>query len=335
MLNHHVIHRLFTLTHAQSPRESSPVARHPQIQPHRRSAESQARPTAYPDPPSPAHPSTSHTARSAHAFPSPCRQSPAPCPAATHDRWSRPAATIARSASCRPFLLSVSPANLNIGHQAEHRAAPVSASPGMRVIQPLVALGGSPLCMSRTMSCQICSRLQFAGLNPRNRLNVSGQAFFHPVLIVGQGRERHVIQFMRHHPVVVQICLRRMLSDAEPRHPGPSRHVAPRRALHDARLDPAQARSAPAPAHWKAAVVRGDRRRRRLDVREDRVLATGPSGRRQNPPATSRRPISARAMPRSSRLCPGCAAASRGACTKPCSKASRCNKARRHIRPRL
>jgi hypothetical protein len=45
-------------------------------------------------------------------------------------------------------------------------------------------------------------RLKFPGLDAGNGLNISRETLLHPMLIVRQGGESHVHQFMSHDPVV-------------------------------------------------------------------------------------------------------------------------------------
>ena len=84
------------------------------------------------------------------------------------------------------FFVAGLPPDLYIGHQAEDRAAPVRPAPGVRVVYALVASAGSPLCMSRTMSCHICSGFEFCRFTRAIGLDIGRQAFFHPMLIVGR-----------------------------------------------------------------------------------------------------------------------------------------------------
>ena len=58
-------------------------------------------------------------------------------------------------------------------------------------------------------------------------LDVGGQAFFHPVLIVGQAGEGHVRQLVGHGPVVREIGLGDVRADAHASKARPSVHVAP------------------------------------------------------------------------------------------------------------
>ena len=95
------------------------------------------------------------------------------------------------SAKCvlQTLAIAGSDADLHIGHQAEERAAPVGAAPGVRVVQAFVARlrFTFPHAVEHVAPDLFCGKL--AGLHTRDGLDVSGQPFFHPVLVVRQRRE--------------------------------------------------------------------------------------------------------------------------------------------------
>ncbi len=56
-------------------------------------------------------------------------------------------------------------------------------------------------------------RVEMAGADARDRLDVRGDAFFDPVMIFGDGRERQVDHLVREHPIAGEIGELRVFAD--------------------------------------------------------------------------------------------------------------------------
>ena len=123
-------------------------------------------------------------------------------------------------------------ANLDIGVQGKHRAAPVSAAPGIGVVEPPVA--GLRQALGHVAHHREPDFLgaEVAGLHPRDRFDIDGQSFRQPgvaILHVGQ-REMH--HFVHHDPVALQIVDAGVAAE---RNPYRSTAIAPCRAAAYAR----------------------------------------------------------------------------------------------------
>ncbi len=93
----------------------------------------------------------------------------------------------------------------NIGNQAEHRASPIGASPGRGAIETLVAGLGFAFRHIAYHVMPHCGRRELAGLNASDGLDIGGNAFFNPVMLLGHGGEREVDHFVGEHPVGVEV----------------------------------------------------------------------------------------------------------------------------------
>src|ERR1700744_1095786 len=92
-------------------------------------------------------------------------------------------------------------ANLNIRYQAEESAAPVGAAPGVGAVEPLVARLGFALAHAVEHVAPDLLCWQFTSLHTCDWFDVSGQTFFHPVLIIRQRGKGSVNKLVRDGPV--------------------------------------------------------------------------------------------------------------------------------------
>ncbi len=67
-----------------------------------------------------------------------------------------------------------------------------------------------------------------------NGLDIGGQAFFHPVIVIGQGGKSHVHQLVCGGPVFGQLRRCGVLPDADARESLKSVHAGPSGSLQDA-----------------------------------------------------------------------------------------------------
>ncbi len=96
-------------------------------------------------------------------------------------------------------------ANLSIGDETEQGSSPVRPTPGMRVVQSLVASRGFALVHVVHHVAPDLLRGQLACFDARNRFNIGGHALFYPVLFAWQRGKSHVFQFVSHHPIVGKV----------------------------------------------------------------------------------------------------------------------------------
>src|SRR5271154_7295671 len=94
--------------------------------------------------------------------------------------------------------------NLDIRHQAEQRTSPIGAAPCVSVVQASIAGGRQSFGKAVHEFAPDCLRRKVADLGARDRLDVSGDPFLDPVVLVWNRRQCEMDHFMRHYPVVPQ-----------------------------------------------------------------------------------------------------------------------------------
>ena len=122
-------------------------------------------------------------------------------------------------------------ADFDIGQQAEHRAAPISAPPGRRVVEALIA--GLRQAFRHVAHHRLPDfpRIEVAGLHPRDRLDIDGQSLRKPGVAIRHVGQRGVHHLVHHHPVALQDILGGIAAE---RNANGGAAIAPRRAAADA-----------------------------------------------------------------------------------------------------
>ena len=126
-----------------------------------------------------------------------------------------------RCACCKPTVIAGLFADLDIGQQAEHGAAPIGASPAVGAVEAAVARLGQALLHVAQHVAPDLLRGELPGLDPGDRLDIGGKALGQPDMRrmhVGQRKMRHLMHGL---PVVGEFGLVTSL-------PTKSRIAAPR-----------------------------------------------------------------------------------------------------------
>ena len=95
-------------------------------------------------------------------------------------------------------------ADFDVGEQAEHRAAPIFAAPGVGIVEAAVAGLRQALRHVAHHRLPDFRRREIAGLHPRDRFDIDGKPLRQPGVAlrqVGQGEVHHLVH---HHPVAPQ-----------------------------------------------------------------------------------------------------------------------------------
>ena len=130
------------------------------------------------------------------------------------------------------FAIACLAADFDVGDEAEERAAPVGATPGMGSIDARITGPGLALAHAMHHVSPDLLRLQFPGHDAGKRFNVSRDSLFHPMLIVGQRGERRVHQLVGRDPVIREVRGGGVLRDAEACEALKAIDAAPGRALN-------------------------------------------------------------------------------------------------------
>ena len=172
----------------------------------------------------------------------------------------------------KSFAVHRRDANLHIRNKAKEAAAPVGAAPGVSAVEAFVT--GLWLTFRHAVEHVAPDLLcgQLSSLHTRNGLNVGGETFFHPVLIIGQAREPRMDELVGDGPVVREFPGRDVLAEADAREGRPAADIAPGGAVYAIAAGHGNDEDANA-RHRKMAVVGHDGPRRRLDTLCDDVVA--------------------------------------------------------------
>src|SRR5215831_6215208 len=100
-------------------------------------------------------------------------------------------------------------AYFGVGECAKEHAAPIGASPGVRVIEALVARLRQTFGETFHQVVPYALRRKIPRLDPGNRLHVGRESFFDPVMLSINRWERQVHHLVGHYPVALEVLFGR------------------------------------------------------------------------------------------------------------------------------
>src|ERR1700678_1013573 len=103
--------------------------------------------------------------------------------------------------------------NLNIREETEERAAPIRSSPGVRVVETFISSGGESLMEVSHQFEPHFRRVYVLRSYARDRLYISCDPLFNPMVVVCNGRKSEMHHFMGQHPVGAEILGSRVAAD--------------------------------------------------------------------------------------------------------------------------
>src|SRR5260370_6681079 len=115
----------------------------------------------------------------------------------------------------QPALIVRALTYLDVRQGAEERSAPVGASPGVCVIEAVVAHPRQSFGQTFHQVVPYTLRLEISCLHPRNRLDVGGETLLYPMMLFSNGRKRQIDHFMGHYPVALEGLLGRELAHGD------------------------------------------------------------------------------------------------------------------------